>query len=240
MDAIDSSFDYQTARRDGDAAARRGLLDLAHRLLADEGPQALTLRSLAQRANCSTKVVYTLFGGKNGLSQALKVEGFELLRFTVERERRRHRDPVSALLPVMLSYRTFALAHRALFGAMFGNAFPEYVPSDFSRQQARLALGALEEAVASALAARGATHADPHEAALRLWAAVHGPVCLELEGITPFDSEGERLARLGLNDVLASLGLAGSAEQRAPRAPAAASPASRVLPPVHPSKGARP
>ncbi len=207
MEPNEPTFDYQAARRDGDAAARRGLLDLAHRLLAEEGPQALTLRTLAQRANCSTKVVYTLFGGKNGLSQALKVEGFGLLRFTVERERRRHRDPLRALEPVVLSYRSFALSHRALFGAMFGNALPDYEPSDFSRQQARLALGALEEAVAQAFAARGAGPSDPYEAALRLWAAVHGPVCLELEGITPFDREGERLARLAVMDTLTNLGL---------------------------------
>jgi hypothetical protein len=44
-------------------------------------------------------------------------------------------------------------------------------------------------------------------AAVRLWAAVHGPVTLELEGITPFDSDGERLARLAIGDVLASLRL---------------------------------
>jgi AcrR family transcriptional regulator len=208
MAAAELSFDYQAARRGGDAAARRGLLELAHRLLAEEGPQALTLRTLAQRANCSTKVVYTLFGGKSGLSEGLKVEGFALLRFSVERERRRHRDPVRALLPLMLSYRTFALANRALFGVMFGNAIPDHVPSAFSRQQARLALGALEEAVAEAFAARGAGPSDAHDAALRLWAAVHGPVCLELEGITPFDREGERLARLAVTDVLAGIGLA--------------------------------
>jgi hypothetical protein len=32
-------------------------------------------------------------------------------------------------------------------------------------------------------------------------------VTLELEGITPFDSDGERLARLAIGDVLASLRL---------------------------------
>jgi len=138
MNASEIRFDYQSARADGDAVVRRGLLDLAARMLDEEGPQALTLRALAQRANCSTKVVYTLFGGKNGLSEGLKVEGFAQLRFAVERERRRHRDPGRALLPIMMTYRTFALAHRALFRVMFGNALPEHVPTDYSREQARL------------------------------------------------------------------------------------------------------
>jgi AcrR family transcriptional regulator len=207
MNVANDSFDYQSVRAAGDDVVRRGLLELAARLLGEDGPQALTLRHLAQRANCSTKVVYTLFGGKNGLSEGLKVEGFARLRFTVERERRRHRDPVQALLPVMLTYRSFALAHRALFGVMFGNALPEHVPTEYSRQQARLALSAVESAVAKARAALGAGPDDAREAAVRLWAAVHGPVTLEVEGITPFDRDGERLARLAVTDVLASLRL---------------------------------
>ncbi len=207
MSSADPGFDYQLARAEGDAVARRGLLDVAVRLLAEEGPQALTLRTLAQRANCSTKVVYTLFGGKNGLSEGLKVEGFAQLRFTVERERRRHRDPVRALLLVMMTYRSFALTHRALFRVMFGNALPDHVATDYSRQQARLALGAVASAVADAQAAVGAETSGAFEAAVRLWAAVHGPVCLELEGIPPFSDQGERLARLAVTDVLASLQL---------------------------------
>lgn len=200
-------FDYQDARAEGDAVVRRGLLELAARLLADEGPQALTLRTLAKQANCSTKVVYTLFGGKNGLSEGLKIEGFGRLRFAVERERRRHRDPVNALLPVMMTYRGFALAQRSLFRVMFGNALPEHVPTDHSRQQARLALGAVESAVAQARAALGQETKDVREAAVRLWAAVHGPVTLELEGIPPFDTDGERLAKLAVTDVLVGLRL---------------------------------
>ena len=202
-----ASFDYQNARAEGDAVVRRGLLDVAARLLAEDGPQALTLRTLAQRANCSTKVVYTLFGGKNGLSEGLKVEGFGRLRFAVERERRRHRDAVHALLPVMMTYRSFALDQRSLFGVMFGNALPEHIPTDYSRQQARLALGAVEAAVSDARTALGQNPHDACEAAIRLWAAVHGPVTLELEGIPPFSGDGERLARLAITDVLAGLRL---------------------------------
>ncbi len=207
MDAADASFDYQDARAAGDDVVRRGLLALAARLLAEDGPQALTLRHLAQRANCSTKVVYTLFGGKNGLSEGLKVEGFARLRFAVERERRRHRNPVRALLPVMLTYRGFALGQRALFRVMFGNALPEHVPTDYSRAQARLALGAVASVVAEARSALGHDPSDAHEGAVRLWAAVHGPVTLELEGIPPFSNDGERLARLAVTDVLVGLRL---------------------------------
>jgi hypothetical protein len=114
---------------------------------------------------------------------------------------------VRALLPVMLTYRSFALGQRALFRVMFGNALPEHVPTDYSRAQARLALGAVESAVAEARGALGHDPSDAHEAAVRLWAAAHGPVTLELEGIPPFSNDGGRLARLAVTDVLVGLRL---------------------------------
>ncbi|MFN9747132.1 MAG: TetR-like C-terminal domain-containing protein, partial [Betaproteobacteria bacterium] len=96
---------------------------------------------------------------------------------------------------------------RALFGVMFGNALPEHVPTDNSRAQARLALGAVASVVAVARSALGQDPGDAHEGAVRLWAAVHGPVTLELEGIPPFSHDGERMARLAATDVLVSLRL---------------------------------
>ncbi len=203
-----AGFNFQTARQEGDSVVRRGLLEVARGLLEEKGPQWLTVRELTQRAHCSTKVVYTIFGGKDGVSEALYLEGFDLLRFTVEREARRHREPVGALLPVVLSYRTFALEHRPLFGVMFGTSLSDYVPSISAKQQASLALSALVDAVTRAGEAGGAAHLNPQEGAVRLWAAVHGPVCLELLGVRPFDTDGERLARAAVVDAIAGLKLA--------------------------------
>jgi hypothetical protein len=108
---------------------------------------------------------------------------------------------------VVLSYRTFALEHRPLFGVMFGTSLPDYVPSISAKQQAHLALGALAAAVTRAGEAVEAAQLNPQEGAVRLWAAVHGPVCLELLGVRPFDTDGERLARAAVVDAIAGLKL---------------------------------
>jgi hypothetical protein len=108
------------------------------------------------------------------------------LRSVVERAQRRRRDPVPASLPAMVTDRSFALQQRSLFRVMFGNAQPGHLPTDCSRQQARLVPGALRAAIGP-------------------WATVHGPVTLELEGIPPFRDDGERLAGLALAGLLASL-----------------------------------
>ncbi len=67
---------YAKARDRGSEAMHRALLDTASRLLVKEGPQALTMRRVAAAAGCSTTVLYTTFGGKSGIAEALYREGF--------------------------------------------------------------------------------------------------------------------------------------------------------------------
>jgi AcrR family transcriptional regulator len=202
------TFDFQTAREGGQTALRRGLLDVAAALLAEEGPGALSLRALTRRANCSTKVVYTLFGGRDGLAEALFLQGFDILQQAVERERRRHRDRLKALEPACLAYRDMALEYPHYFGVMFGTSLAGYDPAQLAHKRAWLSLQALTAAVRGAQEQLGRSEGDEVDVAIRLWAAVHGPVALELRGFPPFDTQGERLARQAVRDVLAAVGLA--------------------------------
>ena len=75
---------YARARQEGQLAVRRALLDAASRLLVEEGPQALSMRRVAAAAGCSTTVLYTLFGGKEGLADALYREGFARLTAAIQ------------------------------------------------------------------------------------------------------------------------------------------------------------
>src|SRR5215213_5805048 len=58
---------------------REALLAAAHDLLAREGAAALTVRRIAAAAGVSTMNVYSRFGGKDGVLDALLIEGFEKL-----------------------------------------------------------------------------------------------------------------------------------------------------------------
>src|SRR5437763_6868167 len=58
---------------------RRQVLEAAARVLAEDGPHGLSLRRIAADAGGSTQIVYTLFGGKPGLADALYAEGFRRL-----------------------------------------------------------------------------------------------------------------------------------------------------------------
>src|SRR3954470_6112423 len=101
---------YAKARDRGSEAMQRALLDTASRLLVKEGPSALTMRRLAAAAGCSTTVLYTTFGGKDGIAEALYREGFA--RFAKRLAAvPPDKDPLTRLLALAYAYRDNALAN---------------------------------------------------------------------------------------------------------------------------------
>ncbi|SEH03569.1 regulatory protein, tetR family [Nonomuraea solani] len=61
-------------------ALRQDLLDAALRILRDQGALYLTLRRVADAAGTSTMGIYTCFGGRTALLEAIYEHGFRLLR----------------------------------------------------------------------------------------------------------------------------------------------------------------
>jgi AcrR family transcriptional regulator len=179
----DRATPYELAQRRGQEALRRALLDGASGLLVAEGPGALTMRRMAAVAGCSTTVLYTMFGAKEGLADALYREGFERLRTRLEAVP--GSDPLGRLAALADAYRVNALAQRAYYGVMFQQAIPGFRPSPASLAVAAASLQVLALAVRDAMAAGALAPGDPLAVAEVLWAAVHGAVSLELAGHFP-------------------------------------------------------
>ena len=174
---------YEVAQRQGQEALRRVLLEAAGGLLLAEGAGALTMRRVAGAVGCSTTVLYTMFGGKEGLADALYREGFERLRRRLEAVP--GGDPLARLGALADAYRDNALAGRAFYGVMFQRAIPGFVPSAASLAVAGASLEVLARAVRAAMDAGVLRDGDPRAVAEVLWAAVHGAVSLELAGHFP-------------------------------------------------------
>jgi AcrR family transcriptional regulator len=167
--------------RTHDENLRLRLLDEGARLLASEGPAALTTRGLAERAQTSSSAVYTLFGDKSGLVGAMFVEGFRRLarRFA---EVQRTSDPRADLAALSQAFRANALANPHLYDLMFGKPFPGFAPDD---EEAREALGTFQALVDAVQRCRDEGvigTAEPLEVALVLFGMVHGLASLELKG----------------------------------------------------------
>ena len=186
--------------RTHDEALRLKLLDRAGELLAADGPKALSLRKLAADAGTSTTAVYSLFGSKPDLVNALYTEGFR--RFGA-RMGGTHLtgDAVEDLVALGSAYRTSALADPHLYGIMFSRSVPGFEPNEDAEKLARETLKPLERIIRRAIADGVFLDVPTETIAVGCWAIVHGLVSLELTGNLPeeFDVTGAYEAALRAN-----------------------------------------
>lgn len=176
--------------RRSDPAARSTLVDIAARLLATEGPQALTARRVAAEAGSSTMPVYTHFGGMSGLVRAIVHEGFARMKrhFSLVQQTD---DPVADMSLLGRAYRRSALANPHLYAIMFGGASSGgFSLSETDRQHGRYTLADVIACATRCIAAGRFRVADPELVAHQMWSATHGLVILELGEylIPPYDA----------------------------------------------------
>lgn len=161
---------------------RRRLLDCAARLLAEEGPAALTARRLAAEAATSTMAVYTHFGGMPALVREIVVDGFAQLRDRVAAVAVTD-DPIHDLTQAAIAYRENALAHPHAYGVMFGTAsLGGYQLTDEEKYVGLDAFEQLVNVTRRAIDAGRLRRGDAAATAGQLWTALHGYVMLELSG----------------------------------------------------------
>jgi AcrR family transcriptional regulator len=178
-DAASDAADVDAAAEGAAAAGkRRALLDAAARILAEEGPPAVSVRRVAAAAGTSTMAVYTWYGGKPQLMQALFHEAFSRFRDRLLGGSTAA-DPLTALIGMGRAYRAFALAEPDMYTVMFGRTGSLFDPGP---EDARLAIGTFEILVAAMrrCVEAGILHCDPQRGAWQVWAACHGAISLEL------------------------------------------------------------
>ncbi len=199
--------DYRRARERGREALRLGILDAAGRLLVEEGPQALSMRRVAREVNASTQVLYTMFGGKDGLANELYLEGFERLAVS-QGSVPAGEDPLRYLLDLGDAYFENALANPNYYRVMFSDAIPGFRPSKETLARTWRTFEPLVEAARAC--ARAGLFArevgeEPREAALLIWSAAHGAVSLHLTGHLPDEGEARRVFEATRRGVVESL-----------------------------------
>jgi AcrR family transcriptional regulator len=168
-----------------DDALRVRLLNRAGELLSSEGPSALSLRRLASDVNTSTTAVYSLFGGKPALLDALYDEGFrrfgERLATVPETD-----DPVEDLIQIALTYRESALEDRQFYVVMFSKVVPDFTPTTGAYIAASGTFIPVVKTVQRAIDNGAFLENEPPEViGLALWSICHGLVSLEIYGILP-------------------------------------------------------
>lgn len=169
-----------TAESVDDATA--ALLSAARRIFETDGLPALSVRRVAEEAGCTTMQVYSRYGGKDGLLQALFDEGFAALAAA------QGAVPVS-LLPaervrrLCREYLRIAAERPHHYALMLGSHSGVFEPPEESRRRAFSTLTHLIEAVARALPSIHDQQARAREVAHQILALCHGWATLSATGL---------------------------------------------------------
>src|SRR5882757_8642830 len=107
--------------RQPDPNLRAQLVEAAARVLAEQGPAALSTRRIATEVGTSTMAVYTYFGSMADLVRAVVKEGFARLAKHLDQVATTD-DPLADLSNLGQAYRQNAIDNPHLYTVMFGAA----------------------------------------------------------------------------------------------------------------------
>jgi AcrR family transcriptional regulator len=183
---------YSAVRDQNQETLRRTVVAAAERVLLGQGPEAVTVRRIAQELDCSTTVIYNLFGSKDGLSNALYQEGCELLNADLAAVPPQA-QPRAYLSALAWAFWEFAHQHPQYYALMFTGALPQFKPDAASIQDVATAIGLLV-AVLESYREAGLLHtADTAQTAKLLWASLHGVIHLRFAGHLSDEAEARSL-----------------------------------------------
>ncbi len=156
---------------------RTALLREGMALIQESGPEALTLRKLAERLSVSAMAPYRHYSDKDALLAAIAADGFQQLKARLETAERSNEPASSPLLREGIAYVLFALDHPALFRLMFGANRPQGQDPELDTARA----GAFDALLRHMQA--DATTDERRAQARGCWSLVHGLALLLLDGL---------------------------------------------------------
>jgi len=156
---------------------RRKILQAASELFLQGGMQALSVRAISKRAGLSTIGIYSHFDGKQGILDALYIEGFERVAQAMEVPDE-GQDSLQRILSSSRAYLRVADEYQAHYRLIFGEADENYQPSPEAREVASRAFELLIKGAARLLPESASTQ-QKTTLAINIWAIVHGYVGLK-------------------------------------------------------------
>jgi AcrR family transcriptional regulator len=124
--------------------------------------------------------VYSRFGSKDGLLEALFVHGFHELEAAIEPPP--SPSPISRLREGCAGYRKFAIDNPQLYHLMFEQMMLLELSAE-AQDAAKRTFVILINRVQDAMNSGDLTEANSTEIAQQMWSAMHGAVSLEIAGV---------------------------------------------------------
>lgn len=158
------------------------ILAAASRLFLDGGAAALSVRAIAAEADLSTIGIYSHFQGKQGILDAIYIEGFERVAEAMQVSPDIS-SPREAVRLACENYLRSAETWQAHYQLIFGQADSSYRPSKQAQEVGIEAFEVLTSLVARLLPDT-ATNQARHDAAVQIWSVVHGFVGLRQHAVS--------------------------------------------------------
>jgi AcrR family transcriptional regulator len=195
--------------REHDDTTRAALLAAAERLIDEGGPDSASVRAVADEVGTSTRAIYTVFGSKQGLLEALATRLFEDLNEAIEALPRTD-DPAADLVEGGIqAFRKTVLAHPSLYRLVFLRVVPDLELGPDFGQVAYEAFGRMQ-ALVERVAGDGPA---VHERALAFHALTEGLASMEVRGQMLDTLNAERTWREALTALVRGFESAGVSER---------------------------
>lgn len=165
------------AKSEVPADVRRAVLNAALQIIAEEGPDAVSMREVARRAGVSHQAPYHYFGDRAGIFAAISEEGFTQFAQAFESSLQ-SRDP---LVDCLHTYVLFAIEHKGHYRVMFRQDICGVPTHEHTRAAADRAFLALLD-LANLVDPNNSQSAHPLVLPTTLWAHAHGLATLLIDG----------------------------------------------------------
>jgi AcrR family transcriptional regulator len=163
------------------------ILAAAHSLFDSEGPEAVTMRRVAEAVGITPMAIYRHFPNREALLKRLSDDSFDAVA-RVWKRATTAADPLKRLMALADPYLDYALAHPHLFDHAFSARRDDArkFPEDF-RAGRSPTLNVVIDAIKEGMAKGVLKKVDPYDVAMSLWAQQHGLVMLYRAGRFSFD-----------------------------------------------------
>jgi AcrR family transcriptional regulator len=161
------------------AESEQAILDAAGDVLAHEGVDALSMRSVAERVGMSATAIYHYFANKEALVARVVEAGFERFGAYLTAAAELHpRGSVERLSALGEAYIRFALENEAYFKLLF--SLQHAHPHTIDELPEGGGHGLLRSAVLDAMEAGAIRRVDPDIVVMYLWSVAHGLLTLSM------------------------------------------------------------
>ncbi len=175
---------------------RDRILEVAAQELMTSGGKGLVLRSVAKRSETTTQAIYTQFGGKQGLVEALLNSGWSRLTARLE-DLQPNENPLEHLMEIGLCYYRFANENPNFYQLMVGRSVPNLSLPERQKKYTgpwqQFTAVALHQAIS-----RGLLSGRVEDIGFLLWATCHGMIDLKLNGFVQHKNDETLLRRAAI------------------------------------------